>query len=288
MLRYPSGIHPDIVRSHLLNIETIFPAIIEAIEYEYSKPARTIQEIKERENMVAKGLYWELFCRDYLLHKHDRSGPIYEHVWLFKDYVGQFNIETHQDNGIDIIGLTHTGEWHAVQCKYRRGKGRVTWKSLSTFVALSNQTNIRFEPCSNYDSPNERWSKRIVMTNCKSVSNKKFKLPGDEHICYRSFAGMERDHWERMVGMVNYQRLGDPIPTPNLNTGSVGMTNYQQFGAPTSNLNPAAVGMTNYQQFGGPDPRSTVNRRQSSNPISRSNPRPTVEEVRRLRLQHFN
>lgn len=180
--------HKQVIESNLNQETNIFDAIVQAIEYEYSKPARTIQAMKDRDNMRRKGDLWEHFCRDWLqvIYKQvlflDEFNAVYPNVFINK-----------QDNGIDLIAITKTGKWHAVQCKYRKAK-TLSWTTLSTFIALCERTRC--------------FEKYVVMTNCKSITRKIPRSPKDKSICYGTLAKTKRDHWLQMIGQANYQTTG--------------------------------------------------------------------------------
>lgn len=168
----------------------IFDEYIREMELYFSRKVTNISEMKLRDNKKIKGDMWELFCRDWLL-----SSDKYIEVWLLKDCPHFPNI-TKQDNGIDLIAQTKTG-YCAIQCKYRSKKGRVDWKSLSTFIGLCERTGP--------------WEKYIVMTNCSSVTRKVPKSPKDYSICLKSFQGTTREHWMKMVGTYQEHKLSDDI-----------------------------------------------------------------------------
>jgi hypothetical protein len=180
----------------------VFDEVVAAIEYEFNKPAVTIQEMKERVNKKTKGDIWEAFCKDWLLATGN-----YQNVWLLEEYNQIFtNNLSRQDNGIDIIAKTNTG-WQAIQCKYRN-KGKVTWKSLSTFIALCERTG----PPTNTEG-HISWEKYVVMTNSTGITHKLPKTSKDKSICQKTFQNTTRDHWLRMIGKDHGNKLvPDPIP----------------------------------------------------------------------------
>ncbi|CAH6420293.1 Restriction endonuclease [uncultured virus] len=204
----------------------VFDEVISAIEYEFNKPARDIKEMKDRANKKKKGDIWEQFCKDWLLGTGN-----YSQVWLLDEYNQEFHhivpkivpdktittikdikhqeyiskqsgpmnrtFISKQDNGIDIIAQTTTGQWFAIQCKYRN-KGKVSWGTLSTFLALCHRTGP--------------WDKYIVMTNSTGITHKLPKTPKDKSICQTTFKNTTREHWLKMIGKDTGQRLvQDPI-----------------------------------------------------------------------------
>ena len=122
-------------------------------------------------------------------------------MWLLDEYNNTFPnaFLSKQDNGIDIIGETSTG-WHAIQCKYRNRALRVDWKSLSTFIAMCERTR----PC---DERFSSWEKNVVITNCIGVTHKLPRTPKDKSICRKTLQNTSRDHWLRIIGKDNFQRI---------------------------------------------------------------------------------
>jgi len=186
----------------------VFDEVITAIEYEFHKPVTNIQEMKFRQDKKRKGDIWEAFCKDWLL-----ATGMYINVWLLQEYNQTFNINhSKQDNGIDIIAQTYIGEWYAIQCKYR-SKGKVTWKSLSTFIALCERTG----PVINGQvSIPGSWGKYIVMTNTTGVTHKLPKTAKDKSICRKTFQNTSRDHWLRMIDKDQGYKLMPPDLINNL------------------------------------------------------------------------
>lgn len=172
----------------------VFDEVIAAIEYEFSRPARDIQEMKNRDNKKKKGDIWEAFCKDWLLATEN-----YIKVWLLDEYNEEFHrtFLTKQDNGIDIIAQTNTG-LQSIQCKYKN-RGKISWKTLSTFLALSERTGP--------------WEKYIVMTNSTGVTHKLPKTVKDKSICQKTFRNTTREHWLRMIGKdIGYQLIPEIKP----------------------------------------------------------------------------
>lgn len=185
----------------------IFDEIINDMEYEFNKPAYTIQEMKDRDDMKRKGDIWELFCRDWL-----QALPNYDKV-LFLEEFNQENPNvfiSKQDNGIDLIAITKKGTWHAVQCKYRKTK-YLSWTTLSTFIALCERSQC--------------FEKFVVMTNCKGVTHKLPRTEKDKSICYTTLANTKRDHWLRMVGMDNYNTNLHYQPNQDMNKTTISYQN---------------------------------------------------------------
>lgn len=181
--------HRQIIASTINTDKNVFDAIIHGITMDFTKCVSNMKDMQERDSMKRKGDIWELFCKDWLLATGE-----YQAVYLLDEYNAQFGCITRQDNGIDLLAQTTTG-WHAIQCKYR-SKGYVTWKMLSTFIALCERTGP--------------WDKYIVMTNAPGVTHKLPRTPKDKSICYRRFANTPREHWMRIIGTDrSFRRLCD-------------------------------------------------------------------------------
>lgn len=180
--------HTNIIKYNINKDVNIFDEIIKQIEYEYNKPCHNIQEMKDRANMKRKGDMWEFFCKDWLI-----STGKYKDVYLLDEFNEIFKHDSKlpkQDNGIDIIAINKSGNYEAIQCKYRSKYNLlVTWKSLSTFIALCERTQNDFN-----------WDSYTVMTNCKGVTRKIKKSPKDKSICLQRLRNTKKDQWLKMIG----------------------------------------------------------------------------------------
>jgi predicted helicase len=88
-----------------------------------------------------KGLQFELLTVNVL-----RSHPIYkstlENVWVLREGLPsnikkKLNIPQ-ADEGIDIIAQTYSGDFWAIQCKFKASKEPPTMRELSTFNNLAH------------------------------------------------------------------------------------------------------------------------------------------------------
>jgi predicted helicase len=109
---------------------------------------------------VARCASWEDFVRQLRKKSDKEKGDLFEHlvraylqldpeyatklrkVWLLEDVPSALRKKLHlpaSDQGIDLIAETNTGEYWAIQCKYRENTGRaLTWGGdLSTFAGLA-------------------------------------------------------------------------------------------------------------------------------------------------------
>jgi len=187
-------LHTEIIKDLLSKPSppNIFDKYVEELELYFNRKVYNLQELKDRENKKLKGDQWEYFCKDWLI-----ATGRYQNVWLLKE-CPHFPELTNQDNGIDLICQTKTG-FHSVQCKYRSGRGKVNWASLSTFIALSERTG--------------KFDKFIVMTNCASITRKLPKSPKDMSICKGSFRGTKREQWIKMIGSYQENILSEEVRT---------------------------------------------------------------------------
>jgi Restriction endonuclease len=162
-----------------------FDAFIGECQKWYLAPARTLVELRTRENKKIRGDIFEMFCVLYL--KEVRG---YE-AWRLEDVPEDILEATRmkrKDMGIDLI-VRKDGQFSAVQCKYKTPTGRktsITWKALSTFYALCMRTGP--------------WDKYIVMTNCDYTRRVGEKTEKDISICLKTFQGISAEDWIRMCG----------------------------------------------------------------------------------------
>ena len=111
----------------------------------------------------ARGRPFELVVQHYL-----RYAPAYraklKHVWLLTEVPeaihSQLNLP-HSDQGIDLIGETLTGEFWAIQAKYRTDTDTsLTHRELATFTSLASTVcrGYQLQPHLHYDGAHHRSS----------------------------------------------------------------------------------------------------------------------------------
>jgi hypothetical protein len=168
--------------------ENLFNEFISECQSWYSKPAHTLQEMRQRDNKKIRGDIFEEFCCIYL---KDVKG--FQNVWLLQDVPEEILLKLslkRRDMGIDII-VNHNDEWYAIQCKYKtpiKGKkSYITWSALSTFYAMCLRTGP--------------WAKYIVMTNCDYTRHQGSKGPKDISICLGTFQTIKSDDWLKMCSI---------------------------------------------------------------------------------------
>ena len=87
-----------------------------------------------------RGDAFEFVTKQYLL-----TDPVYQtqlaHVWLLTEVPQKIRQKLQlpdTDQGIDIVAETRTGEYWAIQCKYRTSdSSNLTWREISTFTGLT-------------------------------------------------------------------------------------------------------------------------------------------------------
>ena len=109
--------------------------------------------------LVAKCRSWEQFRQELAERSDKEKGDLFEHlvraylqldpeyatklrkVWLLEDVpsaVRKMLKLPDDDQGIDLIAETNTGEYWAIQCKYREDTARpLPWREISTFTGLA-------------------------------------------------------------------------------------------------------------------------------------------------------
>lgn len=87
-----------------------------------------------------KGDVFEHLVRAYLLLDPEYATKL-RSVWLLKDVPSALRKKLRlpaDDQGIDLIAETNSGEYWAIQCKYREDTARpVPWREISTFTGLA-------------------------------------------------------------------------------------------------------------------------------------------------------
>jgi predicted helicase len=92
---------------------------------------------------AAKGAAFERLMRAYLLHAPKYAGLI-EKVWLWNDFpyrkgdTALAGFGTGHDVGIDLVALTTTGEYWAIQCKCYDEDTYIDKPMVDSFISASN------------------------------------------------------------------------------------------------------------------------------------------------------
>jgi hypothetical protein len=229
--------------------DNLFDAFMAQCQSWYEQPAHTFTEMRNRENKKIRGDIFEEFTVLYL--KHVLS---YKNVWRLEDVPNDILTQLsmkRQDMGIDIVAQTESGMYVAVQCKYKKHRSSkrniVTWKSLSTFYALCMRTGP--------------WDKYIVVTNCEYVRHQGKKTNKDLSVCIRKLRGITKEQWTRMCELQGNVLAPTPVP--------VQASNIVDEPAPA------------------PEPKPKSSPKPKPKPKKETTPKPTLEELRALRLARF-
>ena len=186
------------IRHYLTQEGPVFPKLVQSLEAHYSRAVGDVLAMKERDSKRNKGNDWENFCLLWL-----ESTGKYLNVWKYssapEEIRKNLRLKGRQDNGIDLIAQTKSG-FVAVQCKYRK-RGRVTWYTLSTFIALCVSTGP--------------WEQHLVMTNGNGCSFKVQRGPKDRTCAVGTFNRTKREVWMRMGGVeAEGRKIGSDEPKP--------------------------------------------------------------------------
>ena len=230
--------------------DNLFDAFVAECQRWYEEPAHNFTEMRTRENKKIRGDIFEEFTVLYLKHVHS-----YKNVWRLEDVPDDILTQLtmkRRDMGIDIVAQTNDDKYVAVQCKYKKHlsikRNVVSWKSLSTFYALCMRTGP--------------WEKYIVVTNCEYVRHQGKKSTKDLSICIKKLQGISKEHWTQMCELKGNMLAPPPVPAP----------------APVLAPVPA------------PEPSSSSNTvvpKKQKRTKKEEVPKPTLEELRALRLARF-
>ena len=84
-----------------------------------------------------KGNYFEELIKTYLRFEPVYA-ELYSDVWLLNEVPDEYEISK-QDSGIDLVALTTTGEFHAIQCKFYDADHRIQKADIDSFFTASGQ-----------------------------------------------------------------------------------------------------------------------------------------------------
>lgn len=145
-----------------------------------------------------KGLQFELLTVNVL-----KSHPIYastlEHVWLLREGLPsnikkKLNIPQ-ADEGIDIIAQTYSGEFWAIQCKFKATKQPPTMRELSTF------NNLAHTHCKNISM--------AILFHTGERGVRKKHLMGDKYaeVGLEFWLGLNADNWKGINDFSHSKKL---------------------------------------------------------------------------------
>ena len=85
-----------------------------------------------------KGTKFEELMRTYLLNLPKYKG-MFDKVWLWRDFPYRKDFGSGHDLGIDLVALTVSGEYWAVQCKCYQDDTYITKEAVDTFLSTSGK-----------------------------------------------------------------------------------------------------------------------------------------------------
>ena len=86
-----------------------------------------------------KGTKFEELMRVYLLMRPQFHG-MFNKIWLWRDFPFRKDFGTGHDVGVDLVALTVTGEYWAVQCKCYQEDAYISKESVDTFLSTSGSS----------------------------------------------------------------------------------------------------------------------------------------------------
>lgn len=94
-----------------------------------------------------KGIYFENLVKIYL-HSEPKYQDLYQAVWLWEEWRADWKAAGHQDpgtdTGIDLVALTHLGEYHAIQAKFWDEERTLYKKDVDSFFTASGKKPFSF------------------------------------------------------------------------------------------------------------------------------------------------
>jgi predicted helicase len=89
-----------------------------------------------------KGIYFENLVKMYL-RTEPKYQDLYQSVWLWEEWRAEWIAQGHQDpgkdTGIDLVALTHQGEYHAIQAKFWDEERTLYKKDVDSFFTASGK-----------------------------------------------------------------------------------------------------------------------------------------------------
>ena len=158
-----------------------------------------------------KGTKFEELMRSYLLALPKYRGLVYK-VWLWGDFPFRKDFGSGHDLGIDLVALTSTGEYWAVQCKCYREDAYITKEAVDTFLSTSGKrfSDDTLEP--------RRFSRRLwIATTDRWSENAETSLVNQEPPVMRiGLAALVSSpvDWAAVEGSAHAGRAGAPRTPP--------------------------------------------------------------------------
>jgi predicted helicase len=89
-----------------------------------------------------KGTYFERLVQIYLRNE-PKYQDLYQQVWMWEawraDWIAKGNQDPGKDTGIDLVALTHLGEYHAIQAKFWDSERTLYKKDVDSFFTASGK-----------------------------------------------------------------------------------------------------------------------------------------------------
>lgn len=175
--------------------KNIFDGLVSLMQTNWSQSSKNMIELRQAQKTKEKGDLFEHFAFLYFKHcfvyKHKKPN----NIWLLEDLPSDIALKLglkHHDLGIDLIIEFDSGEYAAIQAKYRKPNhykpyAGLSWKDLSTFYALVNRTGP--------------YIKHIVITNANYARHIGHKEEKDLSLCIGTLRNISIDDWHKMAQM---------------------------------------------------------------------------------------
>lgn len=147
----------------------------------------------------SRGDAFEVFAEAYLATQRRHES---EQVWPLNAVpsvvLQQLDLGS-KDYGIDGIFRTHLGKFNAYQIKFRTNRPALTWRELSTFIALADSPNIH---------------SRVLITNCDSLPS--VLNNRQDFFCIRGtdLDRLEEDDFRAIAAWLRNSTFTSPKKTP--------------------------------------------------------------------------
>src|SRR5688500_11421826 len=106
-----------------------------------------------------KGHKFERLMQAYL-QTDPRYAHLFKNVWLWNDFTARRDLGG-SDSGIDLVALTHTGDYWAIQCKCWDADSYLDKEGVDSFLATSSRT------FKNEELQTVRFAHRLWINTCR-------------------------------------------------------------------------------------------------------------------------
>ena len=109
----------------------------------------SFQKILDKYRKIAfserdKGDRFERLMQTYLL-TDPKYAFLFKNVWLWNEFPGKLDLGG-GDTGIDLVALTHEGDYWAIQCKCYQEDSTIDKPAVDSFLSTSSR-NLRMSKC---------------------------------------------------------------------------------------------------------------------------------------------